>query len=127
MSPANRVTRREFVRDSAAVAAGAAMGLMATYHVRAGNPDKARHEQDPQLQPPHGIPPLRQDQLDDLGRLPGRALEADRQGRWRMEQAERAGSAPIWATRSSSRTATTSSAAASIAASTTSTPASAAR
>jgi aryl-alcohol dehydrogenase-like predicted oxidoreductase len=39
MSPANRVTRREFVRDSAAVAAGAAMGLMAPYHVRAGNPD----------------------------------------------------------------------------------------
>ena len=41
MSPANRVTRREFVRDSAAVAAGAAMGLMAPYHVRAGNPDKS--------------------------------------------------------------------------------------
>jgi len=41
MSPADRVTRREFVRDSAAVAAGAAFGLMAPYHVRAGNPDKS--------------------------------------------------------------------------------------
>jgi len=36
-----QVTRREFVRDAAAVAAGAAFGLTATYTVQAGNPDKA--------------------------------------------------------------------------------------
>ena len=42
MSNENRVTRRDFVRDTAAaVAAGAAFGLTATYTVRAGNPDKA--------------------------------------------------------------------------------------
>jgi len=36
-----KITRREFVRDAAAVAAGAAFGLTATYTVQAGNPDKA--------------------------------------------------------------------------------------
>jgi aryl-alcohol dehydrogenase-like predicted oxidoreductase len=36
-----QVTRREFVRDAAAVTAGAAFGLTATYTVQAGNPDKA--------------------------------------------------------------------------------------
>jgi len=41
MTSANRVTRREFVHDSAVVAAGAALGLSAPYHVRAGNPDKS--------------------------------------------------------------------------------------
>jgi aryl-alcohol dehydrogenase-like predicted oxidoreductase len=41
MSSADRVTRRDFVRDSATVAAGAAFGLMAPIHVRAGNPDKS--------------------------------------------------------------------------------------
>ena len=38
---AEKVTRREFVRDSAAVAAGMAVGLTATYTVAAGNPAKA--------------------------------------------------------------------------------------
>jgi len=38
---AERVTRREFVRDTAAVAAGMAAGLTATYTVHAGNPDGA--------------------------------------------------------------------------------------
>ncbi len=37
----NRVTRREFMRDTAAVAAGTAFGLTATYTVQAGNPEKA--------------------------------------------------------------------------------------
>jgi len=36
-----KVTRREFVRDTAAAAAGVAVSLTATYTVRAGNPDKA--------------------------------------------------------------------------------------
>jgi len=35
------VTRREFVRDTAAAAAGIAAGLTATYTVRAGNPERA--------------------------------------------------------------------------------------
>ena len=37
----SRVTRREFVRDTAAVAAGMAAGLTPTYTVHAGNPEKA--------------------------------------------------------------------------------------
>jgi len=37
----NKVTRREFVRDSAVVAAAAAVGLTPTYTVYAGNPEKA--------------------------------------------------------------------------------------
>lgn len=37
----NRLTRRDFVRDTAAVAAGAAFGLTPTYTVAAGNPEKA--------------------------------------------------------------------------------------
>ncbi len=36
-----RVTRREFVRDSAVAAAAVAVGLTPTYTVQAGNPDKA--------------------------------------------------------------------------------------
>jgi aryl-alcohol dehydrogenase-like predicted oxidoreductase len=37
----NKVTRREFMRDTAAAAAVAAFGLTATYTVHAGNPEKA--------------------------------------------------------------------------------------
>ena len=58
------------------------------------------HQQDPQLQPRHGISPLRQDQHDDLGRLHGRALETDRQGGAASARAP-AGLASAWATRSS--------------------------
>ena len=35
------ITRREFVRDGTLAAAGAALGLTATYTVQAGNPSKA--------------------------------------------------------------------------------------
>jgi aryl-alcohol dehydrogenase-like predicted oxidoreductase len=38
---ASKVTRREFVRDSAVAAVGVAAGLSATYTVRAGNPARA--------------------------------------------------------------------------------------
>jgi aryl-alcohol dehydrogenase-like predicted oxidoreductase len=37
-----RLTRRNFVRTGAAVAAGAAVGLTATYTVKAGNPEEAK-------------------------------------------------------------------------------------
>jgi aryl-alcohol dehydrogenase-like predicted oxidoreductase len=38
---AEKLTRREFVRDTAALAAGVAVGLSATYTVAAGNPQQA--------------------------------------------------------------------------------------
>ena len=38
---ADKLTRREFVRDTAVTAAGVAAGLTATYTVHAGNPEKA--------------------------------------------------------------------------------------
>ena len=41
---ADKVTRREFVRDAAVTAAGVAAGLTGTYTVRAGNPENAKTE-----------------------------------------------------------------------------------
>ena len=40
MNMAEVLSRRQFVRDSATAAAGIAVGLKATYTVRAGNPDR---------------------------------------------------------------------------------------
>lgn len=41
MADVNNVTRRDFIRGSTIAAVGAALGLTATYTVRAGNPGKA--------------------------------------------------------------------------------------
>ena len=75
-----RVTRRGFVRDGAG-RRGGRRGPDAHLYGPGRQSGQGRHRQDPQLQPRHGVPPLRQDQPDGLGRVPGRALEADRAGR----------------------------------------------
>jgi aryl-alcohol dehydrogenase-like predicted oxidoreductase len=48
---ADQVTRRQFVRDTAAAAAGIACGLTATYTVHAGNPDKQDTSKIPSYNP----------------------------------------------------------------------------
>ena len=117
------VTRRDFIRGGAVAAVGAALGLTPTYTVRAGNPDKADTRPILNYNPQMEYRRCGKTGTDDFGRLHGRALEADRQGRRPLGDKARAGSAWGRAARNSRRTATTSSAAASIAASTTSTPA----
>ena len=75
---ADNLTRRQFVQDGAVAAVALASGLASASIVRAGNPTEPGHQQDPQLQPGHGVPPAGQDRTDGLGRGPGRALEAGR-------------------------------------------------
>ena len=78
MSPADRVTRREFVRLGRCCRRRLWSDGPVSRPSR--QPGQERHEQDSQLQPRHGVSPLRPDQLDDLGRVHGRPLETDRHG-----------------------------------------------
>ena len=73
------ITRREFVRDGAMAAAGAAVGLSATATVRANNPEKADTTKIVNYNR-HGISPPWQDEPDDLGRLYGWTLETRGRG-----------------------------------------------
>ena len=72
---APRLTRRQFVHDTAAGAAALAAGVALPNIVRVGNAEEVDTREHPELQPGHGVPPLRQDRLDGLGRVPGRPLE----------------------------------------------------
>ena len=73
---ADRLNRREFVRDTAVAAAAVATGLTATYTVRAGNPEKADTAKILNYNPDMEYRRCGKTELDDLGRVPGRALEA---------------------------------------------------
>ncbi len=126
MTSANRVTRREFVHGSAVVAAGAALGLSAPYHVRAGNPDKSDTSKILNYNPDM--------EYRRCGRTNWMISAVCMGGHWKridtVVSRVRKGSGWIdigQGNPSSRRTATRSSPAASIGASTTSTPASAPR
>ncbi len=54
---------------------GARLGTGLGVHRPGRQSDQRGHEQDPELQPGHGVPPAGQDRSDGLGRGPWRALE----------------------------------------------------
>jgi aryl-alcohol dehydrogenase-like predicted oxidoreductase len=76
-----RVSRRLFIRDTAATAAtaaGVSMGCLDCPRRGCGRPG-CGSQADPQLPSGHGVSPTGQDGLVGLGGVSGRTLEADRQ------------------------------------------------
>ena len=73
----DQFSRRDLLRTGALAAAGMAVGLTPTFTVAAGNPQGSDTSKILNYNPAHGIPPLRQDRPDGLGRGHGRTLEAD--------------------------------------------------